>query len=86
MADCKAKGRTASGRELGRRIMASKVASGNVVQGERSGTAKLTDEAVREIRSRVASGETMISIYRSYGISYAQIRNIVSRRAWRHVA
>jgi len=63
------KGRTVSGRSI----------------GEKSGMAKLTAEQVKEIRRRIANGETGKSIAADYGISDSNIDAIKHRRTWRHL-
>lgn len=52
-------------------------------QGERAGQAKLTDEAVREIRSRTISIREMAA---KYGVSQAAICLVLSGKTWRHVS
>lgn len=47
--------------------------------GEDNGCAKLTDEQVREIRSKRASGRTLLSIAREYGIGDMQVSRIYRR-------
>lgn len=68
-ADRDAKGR---GRYLGAR-------------GENNFHAKLTAELVRQIRSRLAIGETGKSISRELGVHHSQIYRIISGKAWRSV-
>lgn len=46
---------------------------------------KLTEEVVRQIRSRVAKGERQIDIARDLGINYRTINTVVLRRTWKHV-
>lgn len=48
---------------------------------------KLTEEQVREIRSRYAAGDaTQLSLAIEYGISQSAVHKIVSRQTWRDVA
>lgn len=55
--------------------------------GERSPNAKLRERDVREIRIRRAvSGESFAVIANDYGVTPVQVRNVVRRRAWKHVA
>jgi hypothetical protein len=55
--------------------------------GTTSPNAKLTDEAVREIRRRYALGETLQrELGKEFGVSQEEIGAIVRRRKWRHVA
>jgi HNH endonuclease len=54
--------------------------------GETNALAKLTDDAVKEIRKRYAAGETnKAALSREYGVSDSLIRVVVNRKAWRHV-
>ena len=54
-------------------------------RGERSWTAKLTEDGVREIRRLAAEGKTYVEISGITGISRPQIGHIVRRRSWKHV-
>ena len=54
----------------------------NRAKGERSPHAKLTDEAVRDIRTSPLSSRRLAAIY---GVDHSQIVNVRARRAWRHV-
>jgi len=57
------------------------------VRGEQSETAKLTENQVREIRRRYASGKfSQHSIAREYHVDQANIWRIVHRQKWTHVA
>lgn len=63
-----------------------KVRGGTVARGERHGSAKLTADDVRAIRSDHAAGRGGYKILgRRYGVSANQIRLIVKRRNWTHV-
>jgi hypothetical protein len=53
--------------------------------GNRNGQAKLTEADVVAIRQAVAEGARRQLVASSYGISRAQVDNVVGRRAWRHV-
>lgn len=54
--------------------------------GERQGSAKLTDEQVREIRSLYASGSwSQQRLGLRYGIHQATVSVIVRRAGWKHV-
>jgi hypothetical protein len=62
------------------------VTKGRYPRGERNGAgAKLTPAGVVEIRQRRAAGESCESIARSFGVSRAAVRHVVSRTRWRHV-
>jgi hypothetical protein len=47
--------------------------------------AVLTEQAVREIRSRAEAGERNVSIAADYGINGALVWKIKTRRIWRHI-
>lgn len=47
--------------------------------------AKLTEDDVREIRRRYASGETQKAIAQDYGMEQTNISFIVRRKTWAHV-
>lgn len=49
------------------------------------GGTKLTDSAILDIRARIASGERVTEIARSYGISHSAISMIRSRKRWAHI-
>ena len=53
--------------------------------GERSHAAKLNDEKVREIKRRLLSGETQISIAHDYGVVQGTIGFIASGETWSHI-
>jgi hypothetical protein len=46
---------------------------------------KLTEDQVREIRRRVAAGESMIAVAEAFGVKRMQVWKIVTRRAWKWV-
>lgn len=59
---------------------------GNAQRGVDNGQAKLTDDAVREIRYRREElGETYASIARRFDVTYFAIRAICLGKTWRHV-
>lgn len=93
-ADMLAKGREARGDRNGARRHPERLTRGDRHwstrqperhQGTRNGNAKLSDEAVREIRARAASGERQQIIADSYGITQPLVSAIARGRAWRHV-
>lgn len=47
--------------------------------------AKLTEDAVRDIRARRAAGEPARGIAADYGITQSTVSNIVHRRSWTHI-
>jgi hypothetical protein len=56
-------------------------------RGERSGHAKLTKDAVREIRAKYAAGGTSHArLAAEYGVAAGTIQDVLERRTWRHVA
>lgn len=58
---------------------------GNHPKGVQHGRAKLTEDAVREIRALKASGAKSIELARKYGVSDFVISQIVKNRLWTHV-
>lgn len=55
--------------------------------GERNGNARLTDDAVREIRRIFAAGGiTQRELGERYGVSQVKISQIILRKSWKHVA
>lgn len=56
------------------------------VRGEKHPRAKLTEEAVREIRAAVAAGASHRSQARAYGVGHAAIGRIIHGRRWAHVS
>jgi hypothetical protein len=53
--------------------------------GERSPQAKLTDQKVREIRTRIANGETQAAISRELKMSIGTINGVYHMKRWKHV-
>lgn len=57
-----------------------------VQTGESAPRCILTEAAVREIRSRYASGgETQVALGAEFGVSGGAIASVVNRRSWRHI-
>lgn len=55
-------------------------------RGEAHGMAKLTGAQVVEIRQKYATGEfTQTGLGDMYGISHAQVFDIVNRNVWKHI-
>lgn len=54
-------------------------------KGSKNGTAKLTEEQVREIRKRLAAGERGSDLAREYGVVKSIISAIKLRKLWKHV-
>lgn len=55
-------------------------------RGERINTAKLTEEAVREIRRLSADGLSSVVLGATYGVASSTVQRIVARKYWRHVS
>lgn len=53
-------------------------------KGSLSHNAKISEEDVRRIREAHAEGAQQNSLANRYGISPASVRDIISRRTWRH--
>ena len=59
--------------------------NGVIARGERSGTHRLTNEQVIDIRNRYAKGEGSGSLAKDFGVSYISIRCITSGDSWKHI-
>lgn len=62
--------------------VAHAVAHGLVPRGERCAGAKITEEIVREIRRRVASGERQKDVGVDLGVPFRRVSRIVTGSAW----
>jgi hypothetical protein len=62
---------------------ADMVGKGRSTCGERHHRAKLSTEMVRDIRSRVAEGETQAALAREYGVAPATLHQVVHEKSWR---
>jgi hypothetical protein len=66
----------------------NKSAEGRARNGDQRGVREQPDEAhedkVREIRRRVALGETQAWLAREFGLSESNVWSIVRRRRWKH--
>ncbi len=59
---------------------------GRSAVGERSGRVKLSDDKVREIRRKYATGGTTCTkLGMQFGVSNHQISQVVTFKSWRHV-
>jgi hypothetical protein len=95
MDDAVKKGRMASGDRNGMRRHPEKRSCGEshglhkhpecVARGERRPEAKLTEEAVKEIRVRYRRGLGVV-LGQEFGVSHKTIHKIVHRQCWKHVA
>lgn len=61
------------------------VRKGRMARGETSGTHKLTEKQVLEIRKRVKNGEKQLPLAAEYGVQGPAIFKIVHRERWRHL-
>lgn len=59
---------------------------GTRARGERQGSSRLTEAAVRTIRRRVAAGETHHAVAVDFGVTGGAILKVARRLTWRHVA
>lgn len=50
-----------------------------------NGRARLNAEKVAEIRTRVASGETLRSLASEYGVAFQTIWDVVQHRSWKYI-
>lgn len=77
------------GGRSGRHVLAHRFSwelhNGDRLRGERNAHARLTEAAVREIRSKGAAGVRTAVLAAEYGISADCVRKVVTRRRWRHV-
>lgn len=73
------KGRTAAGLRSGTNTHPESY------RGKRSNNARLTEDVVREIRARVAAGESHVSVAQTVGMSRATIGMIARRETWKDV-
>jgi hypothetical protein len=62
--------------------MASK---GRKCIGENQKNSKLTDDMVREIKTRLSNGETVNGIFPDYPVSGKCLRNIKAGISWKHI-
>ena len=66
---------------------ADRIAHGTQVQGERMWNSRFTEADIRAIRDEYATKTTTYpKLAEKYGTSWTYIRDIVKRRAWKHVA
>lgn len=79
-ADCKSKGRTATGAANGTITRPDRV-----VRGVRKPMAKLTDESVVALRLDAAAGMTLEELGEKYQVSSQTAGKALSGRTWRHV-
>ena len=59
---------------------------GRQARGEANGQSKLTDDNVREIRLRHATGAiSMLKLSFEYGVHNTIIRDVIMRKNWKHI-
>lgn len=62
------------------------MSGGSAVSGERNGRARLTEREVLDIRGEFTTeGVTITSLAKYYRVSEGAIRQIVSRKTWKHI-
>lgn len=69
-----------------RENMDDMLAKGREQHGENHAFARLTSDAVREIRRRLAAGEQRSSVAGAFGITRVHLHKIEHRILWKHVA
>lgn len=57
----------------------------NKTVGSKNSNSVLTEKQVIALRNRHANGESGRSLARAYNISQTMVRNILSRKAWKHI-
>jgi hypothetical protein len=62
------------------------VSGGSRVRGEAVGSAKLTEDTVREIRRYSAAGTSSSVLGAAFGVDPSTVRQIARGKIWRHVA
>ncbi len=92
--DAALKGRTARGNHNGAVLHPERVSAGrrrhaalhpeSVARGEAHSEAKLTDEAVRDIRRR-AGQVRQVDLAREHGVTQSLVSLVILRKAWRHL-
>jgi len=95
MRDRDLKGRQARGDRSGLRLHPERAARGDnngarkhrerMRRGEHHPKAVLTEQLVREIRTRAAAGESPRTLARIFGVHRGTVRQVVNRRTWREV-
>jgi hypothetical protein len=65
--------------------MEDAAARGRLRRGMERRNAKFSDDDIRDIRKRHASGETYCAIGRAFGVGHTHVRKIVTGEIWAHV-
>lgn len=63
----------------------SKLHPERLARGSDNGNSKLTEDNVRDIRSRFAKGQTPGDIAAIFGVWNTSVWNVIHRRTWKHV-
>lgn len=66
-------------------LKAARTAKNGFARGERSGMAKLTESAVRQIKSDSSSGLKTQDIADRFNVSTSTIQRVLNGKGWRHV-
>ena len=61
------------------------IATGLMPRGDRTGTARLTNDAAVEIVRRHAAGERSMDLAAEFGIARCTVAHLISGRTWSHV-
>lgn len=64
---------------------AMKLGLWKALRGVANGSAKLTEEQVKDIRQRYASGERQTALALEYQVKQAHISSIIHRKCWKHI-
>jgi hypothetical protein len=64
---------------------ANRTGLSKVARGEKSGSAKLTNIAVANIRKRIALGHKVSKIAKDYGVDYKTIYAVKIGQSWKHI-
>lgn len=64
---------------------ADRHSKGRSPKGTRHGRARLTEDAVRELRKRAAAGEMQRTLAAEFGLSESHLSGILSGRFWAHL-
>lgn len=60
-------------------------AKGRSARGTRNRSAKLTEDAVRAMRCRAATGESLTALAAEYSVAWPTVQDAVLGRTWAHV-
>lgn len=85
MRDCAAKGRNAMQVGPHKSYFSQPGVKIDYVRGEKQGSAKLTEQAVRDIRNMRWNGVPVPVIARDFSISEGHVRKLALHSAWKHV-